>query len=303
MSLFSLENLHVEFNKAFTSSTYLGPTNRDPQKLEQRAQKHIRLIEVFRLAQQQIEEALQGNDPTLDQKIYHLQLLQADGINIYQRYETTTHTWRRWLLKSLARYMPDLFKSFLPSCFSNKMEQAEQETRQAFEDYRTFIQRKITDLQDQVISTLTAPQPEEKEMIKFGIQKLGNASLLKFDEKGIPIPIKKLQAYQGPLEMSGAVEPLHASESLTEFLQNNRLCRPSILVIKMSENQQFTTTFFRCMLQLREKVAKIQITGLQELNFNELAMSKAEQLTFMQHLQSFHFPDIQKIVFLEDKIK
>lgn len=74
-------------------------------------------------------------------------LLDSDAQMIFLRYETHTNTWTRWLFKCLSKYTPGVLKSILPKCFSNKMEQAEKETKKEYEDYCQFLRSKIKSLE------------------------------------------------------------------------------------------------------------------------------------------------------------
>jgi hypothetical protein len=145
MNCSPLEKLHNEFAEAIKQHAYMGPAKSNPKNLEHTKQKVIRLTEVFRLAREEIELDLKGHNHQ-GKEISHLRTLQHDGRMFYERYTKETNTWSRSFLKCLARYTPSLLKPLLPSCFSNEMEQAEQETLKEFTTYRDFIREKIKEV-------------------------------------------------------------------------------------------------------------------------------------------------------------
>lgn len=136
-----LSNLHSEFTEAYRKHIYLGSSPQDPQIMTQATHKKIRLQQVFRLARQEIENGLQREPPRL--QISRLRALKNDGRLYYERYVQSTNRWSRVFLKGLAHYTPTFLKRFLPACFSNRMAEAEQETQQEYESYKSFLQQNI----------------------------------------------------------------------------------------------------------------------------------------------------------------
>ncbi len=139
-----LERLHNQFAEAHRSHTYMNLSAADPSKLEASNQKIIRLQQVYKLAKQEVENALNHMPQELqdiNHQIDQLDLLESDGELYFQRYQTETNTWTRWIFKGLARVTPERIKSwfFIPRCFSNKMEKAEVDTKQEYENYKTFL--------------------------------------------------------------------------------------------------------------------------------------------------------------------
>ena len=137
-----LENLHHQFDDALKKHVYMGPATKNAKKLEQTPKKQIRLQEVFQIAQQQIEADLKGqaNSKDLEAQITHLRSLDKDGKLYYERYEKATNSWIRYFLKGLAFYTPSFLKHYLPTCFSNKMEDAEIGTKNEHQNYRNFFE-------------------------------------------------------------------------------------------------------------------------------------------------------------------
>ena len=142
MSISSLENLHKAFHQAIKQHHYLGPDANDAKKLVCTNKKTIHLTDVFKLASEQIEESLK-QDPAHPKNVSYLRTLEHDGKMIYQRYEKATKTWKRWFLKSLPLYTPQLLKHILPACFSNNIALAEQETLNEFNEYCNHIRKHI----------------------------------------------------------------------------------------------------------------------------------------------------------------
>lgn len=144
-----LNNLHKAFALALTDGDYVGLSKNDPKTLQHDHKKNIRLAEVFKHAQHEIETTLKKKPLAIDQEITTLKKLEKDGNDIYKRYEKSTKTWSRWFLKGLATYTPNFLKKILPSCFSNNMKKAEQETCHEFKKYEALVKEKITELSNQ----------------------------------------------------------------------------------------------------------------------------------------------------------
>lgn len=143
MNKTSLDHLHSEFCQALSSGNskkYLGSSTLPPNKLEHTSNKTIRLAEVFNKAINEIEDSLTGMT-NRQPAIVVLKSLEKDGELIFQRYNESTKTWSRWFLKCLARYTPQLLKRYLPACFSNQMEKAENDTFAAYSNYRDTLQK------------------------------------------------------------------------------------------------------------------------------------------------------------------
>lgn len=144
----SLESLHKEFGLALNQHAYIGPSKNDPTQLECSKQKRLRMAEVFKTAREQIEEALQGQ-PCSAKDIVHLKALQQDGRAVYERYTKSVDNLGRKILKAISYYTPQQLKPWLPSCFSNEMEDAEQEAFIEFKEYRNFIKTAILSSENQ----------------------------------------------------------------------------------------------------------------------------------------------------------
>lgn len=156
MTLF--ENLHKEFSSALKDKAYMGTagtTTAGSTPLKKTDKKDMRLAAVFSLAKKQIEEDLAKNaQPLKPDTIDQLKLLEKDGKALFLRYEKATNTWKRSLMKGLAKYTPSFLKRFLCACFSNKMADAEIETKKAFHAYESIIQTSIKK---------TAPNPKDQQ--------------------------------------------------------------------------------------------------------------------------------------------
>lgn len=148
MNFSPLESLHREFAHAILNRTYIGPVKGDPNKLEHTNKKNIRMAEVFRIAREKIEASLKGKEKGLHKEIAHLCELQKDGETFYLHYQKSTNTWTRWFLKGLSHYTPNALKKILPAFFSNKIERAEQETMEEFQEYQNLIRDKIEELSE-----------------------------------------------------------------------------------------------------------------------------------------------------------
>lgn len=135
----SIINLHKVVSDAIDSQEYIGKSGSDFIKT---SEKKIRLSEFFTLAQEQISSTLEkGQHPKkLEKTVHHLlQTMQNDGTTLYLRYQKSTQTWSRWILKGVSRLTPNLLKKILPACFSNKMEEAEKGTLKAYEAYKALL--------------------------------------------------------------------------------------------------------------------------------------------------------------------
>lgn len=138
-----LQKLHQAFSIVLQNHAYMGLTKDDPAKLESTKEKTIRLAEVFKIARNQIEEAIKEKATLKENEITHLKNLEHDGTLIYKRYTESTNGFGRLFMKCLARYTPELLKKILPSCFSNGMEQAEANTLKEYEEYLAFLKKQM----------------------------------------------------------------------------------------------------------------------------------------------------------------
>ena len=168
-----LERLHNQFAAAHSSHTYMNSSAADPAKLEACNEKIIRLQQVYKLAKQEIENALNNMPqelPDIRHQIDQLDHLENDGELYFRRYEKETNTWTRWILKGLAHYTPEHIKSwfFIPKCFSNDMEKAEADTKQEYENYKTFLRlrnRQLVALKANKEQAQGAPLPRQPLLV------------------------------------------------------------------------------------------------------------------------------------------
>lgn len=197
MGLASLIDLHQQFISSLTPNTYLSYQKEGTAKLKLSQEKTIHLNEVFQHAQELIQATFNQSDER-EAQIAQLRKLEKAGDDLYtQRYvQSTQNSWLRWFLKGVAKYTPSKLKVFLPRFFSNSYAKAEEETRQAHEDYKNLLTTRIAYLEEQIKKDEQLIRNYLKDIQKE-VQKLNQ-----FDEQTL-----SLQQYKSALKT--ITETLH----------------------------------------------------------------------------------------------
>lgn len=185
----SLETLHKQFSDALKAHAYMGEAAAHPNTLEKTDTKSIRLQKVFELARRQINADLkQGASPLSSGKQLNLlKELEEDGKAYYTRYEAASKSWTRILLKAVAYYTPALLKNYLPACFSNRMAEAEVDTKKEYEAYKKLIRFHVQKLSKQA-KLDDSPKADKKspkvvDQYKSGTEDLSDEDLNKIYEQ------------------------------------------------------------------------------------------------------------------------
>lgn len=152
----------------------------------------------------------------------------------------------------------------------------------------------------------TVPLPEPlvltKEEIEKNLRKAVNDPLevhFKFAIRNvagqqIPLNEKELRAYSGKIQVSSLPGDLMA---LAKFVNEHPSCRPSAIEIQIDNQQELTSNAIKLLLTLSDCGAEISLTGLEELNFNE--MESEAELQLIAHLDRFAFPQLKNMVLAE----
>lgn len=146
----------------------------------------------------------------------------------------------------------------------------------------------------------------QKGHIKFmGVQKLGGMDILKLaNDEGKPVKESDLLKYRGKINISIAnTQELNDLKKLVSLLENTPTCRPCSIVINLKEDQPLTPELTQILLKLKDRVAQVEVQGLQEINFKTLALSEEEELTFVQHLDKFLFSQLSNIILSDHEKK
>jgi len=166
-----IENLHNLFSEAISKQTYLGVKDDALRQLTTAKTKGIRLAEVFELANDQIQNTLRKAPKVTKKDISHLKTLLTDGQLIYQRYLKSTNTWVRTMMKGLARYTPKFLKEYLPTCFSNRMEEKEKKTLREYNLFKNHLTNQIS-LLDEEESEEMDEDPETQRLFMESLSTL-----------------------------------------------------------------------------------------------------------------------------------
>src|SRR4051812_15522762 len=150
---YHLFQVGLEKNK----SIYLYP-NDEKSRLEISSLKKSSLCEVFKKAHAYLQKDVQAADTALEvqRQIKYLGYLLKDGQELIQHYKKKSNTWCRRLLKLINAYAPRSLKHYFPRLFTNKVQEAEQNTYTAYHNYSNLI----VQLQNQLKKTKLAPKKE-----------------------------------------------------------------------------------------------------------------------------------------------
>jgi hypothetical protein len=230
-----LENLHCQFDRALKHQAYLGLSSDTSQMLQETKTKQIRLSQVFEIARQQIEKFLRNN--SLDQKdlnahIDHLRLLQDQGKLYYERYVKATKSWTRVFLKGLARYTPAYLKRFLPKCFSNQMTEAEEKTRQQYDEYCSSLKEFIAQL-----TRLKTPTPTIEEQSKAQ-SSLDKEAILTFEKNNISTPKDQKEKLRTPEKKPPKNTPERIKQEEEKFLHEDEDVEVQALLFQQFQNSK-----------------------------------------------------------------
>ncbi len=133
--------------------------------------------------------------------------------------------------------------------------------------------------------------------IKFGVRKVvGQVIMQLANAEGQPVKEKDFQNYRGSVHLVLTdFTLLSEMEELVKVLNTSSSCRPCHVVIKVQNPSSLTPEFFQLLLKLKEQVAEIKVEGVQEINFQTLALSEADEHLFVQHLEKFQFSDLKSL--------
>lgn len=152
-----INQINQTFRNSLGNKNYINK-KKDEANLINTDVKIHRLSEIFTFVQTQI-----SSQSDLSRKdVSELRALQESGRLLYERYESSTKSWKRIILKGLAKYTPEFLKQYLPSCFSNKIEEAEKETQKAYNKFKDLIENTITTL-----APISAENEEEMPLTKI----------------------------------------------------------------------------------------------------------------------------------------
>lgn len=161
--MISIDQINHTFRNSLDKKNYIDKKKDDVNLINTDVKIH-RLSEIFTIVQTQISS--QSDLSVRD--VSELRALQESGRLLYERYESSNKSWKRIILKGLAKYTPEFLKHYLPSCFSNKIEKAEQETQKAYNQLKDLIEKKITILtaentEDLPLKEMSADLTQEAE--------------------------------------------------------------------------------------------------------------------------------------------
>lgn len=141
----------------------------------------------------------------------------------------------------------------------------------------------------------------QKGHLKFGVnRRLGGAMISLANEDGTRVKENELKEYRGEVHLTIAdLNLLGDIEELIKFLKTNDKCRPCTLVIDLKQGLSLTPPLFKHLLALSEYTAEIRVNDLKEIHLKDLALSPDEENQFIQRLDRFHFPNLEKFTFSE----
>lgn len=162
-----LDNLHQEFQKGLKEHLYINILHKAEET------SSIKLKDVFKNAQRAIKAELSEKKLEKIKIKIALENLREDGKLYRKRYVESTNTWSRSFFKGLARYTPTYLKRFLPSCFSNRMEENEEKTKEQYKLYKQFLTEEIDSLQNDITKS-TLGGKDSKPKSKDGKEDITN---------------------------------------------------------------------------------------------------------------------------------
>lgn len=139
---------------------------------------------------------------------------------------------------------------------------------------------------------------QQKGTFSLRAQKiLGQTDLIIKDENQKKLQESALKNYRGQLQaFLGDANSLDVIKKLGALLEANVDFRPHTLVIELS-NKSLNEDLFKQLLILKKYVGEIKINDLEDIDFKKLGTDKNEELEFIQHLNSFHFPLLKHFIF------
>jgi hypothetical protein len=134
--------------------------------------------------------------------------------------------------------------------------------------------------------------------IKFGLRKVaGQQALMLANGERRPVKEGEFQQYRGVVHLTIVdTNLLSEAEELVRFLDKHQSCRPCTIVIQMKDDLPLTPEFFQLLLKFKALLSEIKIEGVQEINFKTLALSEADEHLFIQHLETFQFPNLKSVI-------
>lgn len=139
----------------------------------------------------------------------------------------------------------------------------------------------------------------QKGHVTFATQKLGGSTLLKLcNESNQKVKESVFQTYRGEVKITASA--LASLQELEAFLNQYPSCCPNKIDITLTSTVPLTQDLFLCLTRLKDRVAEIQLNGLEEINFQAITLSQHDEYQFIQKLSLFHFPDLKKIILSDD---
>lgn len=138
----------------------------------------------------------------------------------------------------------------------------------------------------------------QKGYIRFGLRTIvGKQALMLGNEDGKSVKENILQKYRGQIKITNlTTESLNELKELLNFLNKNDSCRPFSILLEVQAGEPLTPEFFDLLMKLKDRVAEVQVQGVQEIDFKKQGLSEDEELQFVRHLDSFHFPKLENII-------
>ena len=133
--------------------------------------------------------------------------------------------------------------------------------------------------------------------IKFGVFKVAGQECVKLaDASGKQIKEKDFVNYRGSVQLT-LTDTTHLSdlEELMKFLNKHSSCCPCNIVIKVQNASPLTPECFQLLLKLKDRISEIRLEDVEEIDFKTLAVSEADEYSFIQHLEKFKFLDLKKL--------
>ena len=116
------------------------------------------------------------------------------------------------------------------------------------------------------------------------------------DASGKQIKEKDFVNYRGSVQLT-LTDTTHLSdlEELMKFLNKHSSCCPCNIVIKVQNASPLTPECFQLLLKLKDRISEIRLEDVEEIDFKTLAVSEADEYSFIQHLEKFKFLDLKKL--------